>query len=194
MECLEKALEAEGIPEIFNTDQGSQFTGEAFTGVLKAHEIKISMDGKGRALDNVNRASLGTVKYDDIYIRSYERMSELYQGLSEFFRKYNTRKHQTLGMSRKKSIAVGLKWRTPHQSNTAASAPLALPLSGTPSGTASTTRRQRIKHNTLWTSIQSTAELHLNNYLSKAHQIKNLYTKNFDRLNNNNKLLPISCN
>ena len=58
------------------------------------------MDGKGRALDNVMIERLWrTVKYDDIYIRGYETMAELYQGLSAFFRKYNTRKHQTLGMS-----------------------------------------------------------------------------------------------
>ena len=100
VECLRDALEAEGVPEIFNTDQGSQFTGEAFTSVLKSHEIKISMDGKGRALDNVMIERLWrTVKYDDIYIRGYETMAELYQGLSAFFRKYNTRKHQILGMS-----------------------------------------------------------------------------------------------
>nr|WP_309400957.1 IS3 family transposase [Cerasicoccus maritimus] len=100
LECLEEALQAEGAPEIFNTDQGSQFTGEAFTGVLKKHKIKISMDGKGRALDNVMIERLWrTVKYDDIYIRGYETMVELYQGLSAFFRKYNARKHQTLGMS-----------------------------------------------------------------------------------------------
>lgn len=100
VECLEEALQAEGTPEIFNTDQGSQFTGDAFTGVLKKHEIKISMDGKGRALDNVMIERLWrTVKYDDIYIRGYETMAELYQGLSAFFGKYNSRKHQTLGMS-----------------------------------------------------------------------------------------------
>ena len=80
VECLEEALEVEGIPEIFNTDQGSQFTGETFTGVLKAHEIKISMDGKGRALDNVMIERLWrTIKYDDIYICGYERMGELYR-------------------------------------------------------------------------------------------------------------------
>ena len=100
VECLEDALEAEGVPEIFNTDQGSQFTGTAFTGVLRAHKVKISMDGKGRALDNVMIERLWrTVKYDDIYVRGYETMNELYQGLSAFFRKYNTRKHQGLGMS-----------------------------------------------------------------------------------------------
>ena len=53
VECVQGALQAEGIPEVFNTDQGSQLTGEAYTGVLKPHEIKISIDGKGRALDNV---------------------------------------------------------------------------------------------------------------------------------------------
>ncbi len=110
VECLEEALEAEGIPEIFNTDQGSQFTGEAFTGVLKTHKIKISMDGKGRALDNVMIERLWrTVKYDDIYIRGYERMGELYQWLSVFFRKYNTRKHQTLGMSPEEKYRSGFK-------------------------------------------------------------------------------------
>lgn len=110
--CLEDALEAEGRPEIFNTDQGSQFTGEAFTGVLNAHKIKISMDGRGRALDNVMIERLWrTVKYDDIYVRAYETMSELYQGLSAFFRKYNTRKHQTLGMSPEQKYREGLKER-----------------------------------------------------------------------------------
>ena len=88
VECLEEALGKEGKPEIFNTDQGSQFTGDAFTGVLKSHEIRISIDGKGRALDNVMIERLWrTVKYDDIYIRCYESMAELYQGLSAFFKK-----------------------------------------------------------------------------------------------------------
>lgn len=110
VECLQEALQAEGMPEIFNTDQGSQFTGEAFTGVLKAHEIKISMDGKGRALDNVMiERPWRTVKYDDIYIRGYETMGELYQGLSAFFRKYNTRKHQTLGMSPEEKYRSGFE-------------------------------------------------------------------------------------
>ena len=91
--CLKDALEAEGVPEIFNTDQGSQFTGEAFTGVLKAHEIKISMDGKGRALDKVMIERLWrTVKYaTSISVATDD--GRTYQGLSAFFRKYNTRKH-----------------------------------------------------------------------------------------------------
>lgn len=100
IECLEEAIQKEGSPEIFNTDQGSQFTSEAFTDVLKSNKIKISMDGKGRALDNVMIERLWrTVKYDDIYIRGYETMVELYCGLEAFFAKYNKRKHQTLSMS-----------------------------------------------------------------------------------------------
>lgn len=100
VECLEDALEREETPEIFNTDQGSQFTCEDFTGTLKAYGIRISMDGKGRALDNRMIERLWrTVKYDDIYVKAYETMDELYGGLDKFFAKYNTRKHQTLGMS-----------------------------------------------------------------------------------------------
>lgn len=110
--CLEGALEAEGVPEIFNSDQGSQFTGEAFTGVLKAHGIQISMDGKGRALDNVMIERLWrTVKYDDIYIRGYETMNELHQGLTAFFRKYNARKHQGLGMSPQEKYRGGFQMK-----------------------------------------------------------------------------------
>ena len=68
------------------------------------------MDGKGRALDNVIIERLWrTVKYDDIYIRGYERMGELYQGLSAFFRKYNIRKHQRLGMSPEEKYRSGFK-------------------------------------------------------------------------------------
>ena len=110
VECLKEALETEGKPEIFNTDQGSQFTGQAFTGVLKAADIRISMDGKGRALDNVMIERLWrTVKYDDIYVRGYETMSELYQGLRAFFRKYNTREHQSLGMSPEEKYRGGFE-------------------------------------------------------------------------------------
>ena len=109
IDCLEEALQAEGMPEIFNADQGCQYTSDAFTGVLNSRGIRISMDGKGRALDNVMIERLWrTVKYDDIFIRSYETMNELYQGLSAFFRKYNARKHQTLGMSPEQKYREGL--------------------------------------------------------------------------------------
>jgi len=100
IECLEEALASQPAPEIFNTDQGSQFTSDAFTQMLKEHRVKISMDGKGRAIDNVMIERLWrTVKYDDIYIRGYETMIELHRGLKAFFKKYNNRKHQGLGMS-----------------------------------------------------------------------------------------------
>ena len=113
IECLEDALQKEDKPEIFNTDQGSQFTSAAFTNVLKSNDIKISMDGKGRALDNVMIERLWrTVKYDDIYIRGYETMAELYRGLDAFFRKYNARKHQSLGMNPAQKYREGLALQT----------------------------------------------------------------------------------
>jgi len=100
IDCLEDALAQQPAPKIFNTDQGSQFTSDEFTQVLRDHKVKISMDGKGRALDNVMIERLWrTVKYDDIYIKAYETMPELYRGLRAFFEKYNHRKHQGLGMS-----------------------------------------------------------------------------------------------
>ncbi len=74
VDCLEQALQTYGAPEIFNTDQGCQFTSEAFTGVLKTHGIAISMDGRGRALDNVFVERLWrTVKYEEIYLRCDRR-------------------------------------------------------------------------------------------------------------------------
>lgn len=98
VEALEAALQ-HGTPEIFNTDQGCQFTSEAFTGRLKAEGIRISMDGRGRALDNVFVERLWrSVKYEDIYIRSYDTAPELYRGLIRYFHYYNEeRPHQGLG-------------------------------------------------------------------------------------------------
>ena len=97
VECLQEALWKEPPPEIFNTDQGSQYSSEAFTTELKKAEIRISMDGRGRALDNRMVERLWrTVKYDDIYIRAYETMPQLREGLRRFFEKYNHRPHQGL--------------------------------------------------------------------------------------------------
>ncbi len=98
VEALQEALLRYGAPEIFNTDQGIQFTSEAFTGVLIEHGIQISMDGKGRALDNVFVERLWrSVKYEDIYIRGYETMKEVKTGLREYFRFYNEERfHQGL--------------------------------------------------------------------------------------------------
>lgn len=98
VEALAAAL-VKGKPEIFNTDQGSQFTSVEFTEVLLKAGIKISMDSKGRALDNVFVERLWrSVKYENIYIYSYLSALELKQGLREYFEFYNERRpHQSLG-------------------------------------------------------------------------------------------------
>ena len=96
---LERALRQHPHPDIFNTDQGSQYTGAAFTGVLNDNKIKISMDGKGRAIDNIMVERLWrTVKYEDIYIKDYETVEDLIAGLRKYFSYYNhERSHQSLG-------------------------------------------------------------------------------------------------
>lgn len=98
VEALEEALLRYGAPEIFNTDQGAQYTSEAFTAVLKAHEVKISMDGKGRWVDNVFVERLWrSVKYEDVYLRAYDTPAALRTGLIDYFQFYNTeRRHQAL--------------------------------------------------------------------------------------------------
>ena len=98
IEALEEALHKYGCPAIFNTDQGSQFTSEAFTGVLKKHDIRISMDSKGRALDNIYVERLWrSFKYEDLYIKNYENMAELKKGVKKYFHFYNTERfHQSL--------------------------------------------------------------------------------------------------
>ena len=96
VEALEEALAEHGPPKIFNTDQGAQFTSAAFTDVLKAHQVKISMDGKGRWMDNVFVERLWrTVKYEDVYLRAYETPADLKAGLDRYFRFYNTRRGHT---------------------------------------------------------------------------------------------------
>jgi putative transposase len=95
--ALERALE-QGTPEIFNTDQGSQFTSEAFTGVLLDKQVSVSMDGRGRAIDNVFIERLWwTLKYEDVYPKAYSDGHSLYRGLDAYFRYYNCeRKHSAL--------------------------------------------------------------------------------------------------
>ncbi len=89
--ALERALRLHPKPDIFNTDQGAQFTGGAFTGVLKAHRIKISMDGKGRAMDNIFIERLWrSVKYELIYLNEFETAEELRRSLKTYFHFYNT--------------------------------------------------------------------------------------------------------
>lgn len=98
IDCLEDALQRFGAPEFFNSDQGVQFTSEAFTGVLKREGVKISMDGRGRALDNIFVERLWrSVKHEDIYLKGYASMVELTVGLTEYFAFYNReRPHQSL--------------------------------------------------------------------------------------------------
>ena len=95
--ALQSALTAYQ-PTIFNTDQGSQFTSLEFTGILERHRIAISMDGRGRALDNVFIERLWrSLKYEDIYLKSYTSVDDLYSGLDNYFQFYNReRKHQRL--------------------------------------------------------------------------------------------------
>ena len=97
VEALRAALRC-GRPEIFNTDQGTQFTSQAFTGVLEGHEIAISMDGRGRALDNVFIERLWwSVKYENVYLMGYETVAELKAGLTWYFEFYCRRRpHQSL--------------------------------------------------------------------------------------------------
>ncbi len=99
VDCLGEALRLYGVPDIFNSDQGSQFTSEAFTAVLKAHGVSISMDGRGRALDNIFVERLWrSVKYEDIYLRGYAFIPEAVVGLTKYFAFYNAeRPHQSLG-------------------------------------------------------------------------------------------------
>jgi len=98
VEALEEALR-KGGPDIFNTDQGSQFTSEAFTGLLENHGVRISMDGKGSYNDNLFIERLWrTVKYEEVYLRAYQDGRDARIGLGNYFRFYNTeRPHQTLG-------------------------------------------------------------------------------------------------
>ena len=99
VDCLEEALRVHGKPEIFNSDQGSQFTSEAFTRVLKREEVLISMDGRGRAFDNIFVERLWrNVKHEDVYLKGYATLGELMVGLTEYFVFYNgERPHQSLG-------------------------------------------------------------------------------------------------
>jgi putative transposase len=98
IDALQQAIQTYGKPEIFNSDQGAQFTSTDFTQLLRDHEILISMDGRGRALDNIFVERLWrSVKYEDVYLKRYERMPELWAGLNEYFSFYNEkRKHQSL--------------------------------------------------------------------------------------------------
>ena len=109
VDTLKRAIAMHGKPEIFNTDQGAQFTSNIFTAVLLDNQIKISMDGKGRYLDNIFVERLWrSVKYEYLYLNLPKDGIELYDGLDKYFFEYNhERPHQTIGMvAYKKFIKV----------------------------------------------------------------------------------------
>ncbi len=98
IEALEEALR-QARPEIFNTDQGSQFTDAGFTGVLRGHGVAISMDGRGRYADNIFVERLWrSVKYEEVYLKAYDNVAQARQGIAAYFEFYNhQRLHQALG-------------------------------------------------------------------------------------------------
>lgn len=97
-DALEEAIFLYGTPQIFNTDQGSQFTADAFISILTTHNIRISMDGRGRWMDNVFIERLWkSVKYEDVYLKAYNSIAEARQELTKYFDRYNKRRrHQGL--------------------------------------------------------------------------------------------------
>lgn len=110
VECLQDALQY-GKPEIFNTDQGCQFTSEVFVQTLLKAGITISMDGRGRALDNIFVERLWrTVKYEDVYIKGYQTIPEAQEGLKDYFDYYNMeRRHSSLKHNTPWTIFSGLE-------------------------------------------------------------------------------------
>ena len=112
VEVVKEALEKYGAPDIFNTDQGSQFTSEAFTGVLLKAGVAISMDGKGAWRDNVFIERLWrSVKYEEVYLKAYASVAEARASLEKYFIFYNTRRsHQGLD-----GMTPDLAYFTPQQ-------------------------------------------------------------------------------
>ena len=103
IEALEEALE-KGCPDIFNTDQGSQFTSDDFTGILRGKGVAISMDGRGRVFDNIFTERLWrTVKYEEVYIKGYQIPADAQAGLGKYFPFYNDRRYRQ-----------ALAYKTPH--------------------------------------------------------------------------------
>ena len=107
--ALQSALRQYSHPEIFNTDQGSQYTGHDFTDELKQHDIQLSMDGKGRAMDNIMIERLWrSVKYEEIYLKDYASVRELKQSLKKYFEFYNDeRPHQSFDGSTPAEVYYG---------------------------------------------------------------------------------------
>lgn len=109
IEALEEAISLYGVADIFNTDQGAQFTSNDFTKILLANGMQISMDGKGRAFDNIFTERLWrSVKYEEVYINSYQGMLEAKRGLGNYFYYYDyERPHQALGYKKPAEIYLG---------------------------------------------------------------------------------------
>ena len=113
IDALEEALNRYGCPDIFNTDQGAQFTSEAFTDVLKEAGIAISMDGKGRWIDNVFVERLWrSVKYEEVYLKAYETIAEARTGIGTYFQFYNSeRRHQSMNRQTPDQVYAGnVEW------------------------------------------------------------------------------------
>jgi len=110
IEALEETLATQGTPDIFNTDQGCQLTSENFTNVLKAHGIQISMDGKGRWMDNVFIERLWrALKYEEAYLKAYDAASQATQGIGHWMDFYNqNRRHASLNRMTPDQVYYGL--------------------------------------------------------------------------------------
>ena len=113
VDALEEALRRYGCPDIFNTDQGAQFTSEAFTDTLKEAGIDISMDGKGRWIDNVFVERLWrSVKYEEVYLKAYETIAQARTGIGTYFQFYNSeRRHQSMNRQTPDQVYMGnVEW------------------------------------------------------------------------------------
>ena len=110
VDALEEAISRYGAPDTFNTDQGAQFTSDAFTGVLKAAGIRISMDGKGRWVDNVFVERLWrSLKYEVVYLKAYGSVAEARLGIGNYFQFYNReRRHQSLDRQTQEQVYEGI--------------------------------------------------------------------------------------
>lgn len=110
IEAVEEAIQRYGAPEIFNTDQGSQFTSTDFVGLIKGQGIQLSMDGKGRWVDNVFVERLWkSVKYEEVYLHAYDSISQARQGLQSYFKFYNERRpHSSLDGNTPDSVYFNL--------------------------------------------------------------------------------------
>jgi putative transposase len=109
LEALEEAVHRFGPPEIFNTDQGCQFTSDIFTSALKAHNVLISMDGKGRWIDNVFIERLWrSIKYEEVYLKAYQNLREARRSLEDYLNFYNqNRPHQHLDYQTPDEVYLG---------------------------------------------------------------------------------------